>query len=57
MGETSGTLEAAFEQISDETGARMIAKLNILQPVLVRIVMVGVYGAIIIAMLSLVRSS
>ena len=48
---------ASEHRIDLPLGEQMIAKLNILQPVLVRIVMVGVYGAIIIAMLSLVRSS
>lgn len=37
-GEMSGTLELAFDRISQETGERMIAKLRIVEMVLVRIV-------------------
>jgi type II secretory pathway component PulF len=37
-GELTGTLEQAFDRVSDETGASMLAKLNFIQPYLIRIV-------------------
>ena len=54
VGEMSGTLEKVFDQISDDLGASMIAKLKIIQPILVRIVMVFVVLSIIGAIFSLI---
>lgn len=54
VGELSGTLEKAFNRISDETGASMVAKLNLIQPFLVRIVMMVVMFSIAGTILSLV---
>ncbi len=53
VGEMSGTLELAFDQISEDTGASMIAKLNLLQPFLVRIVMALVVFSLATTMISL----
>jgi type II secretory pathway component PulF len=54
VGELSGKLEKAFDRISDDTGASMEAKLNFMQPLLVRIVMFAVVMSIIGTMLSLI---
>jgi type II secretory pathway component PulF len=51
--ETSGTLEQCFDRISDETGASMVAKLNYVQPILVRIVMALVVFSLLTTLLSL----
>ena len=53
--EISGTLENGFEQISQDAGAAMIAKLNYVQPILIRIVMVLVVVSILMALLSITR--
>ncbi|MFK8115198.1 MAG: type II secretion system F family protein [Rubripirellula sp.] len=52
-GETSGTLERAFDRISDDTGASMVAKLKLIQPFLVRIVMGAVMFSIALTLLGL----
>lgn len=54
VGDLSGTLEKAFDRISDDTGASMIAKLDFIQPILVRIVMSVVILSIASTVLSLV---
>jgi type II secretory pathway component PulF len=54
VGELSGKLEKAFDRISDDTGASMEAKLNFMQPLLVRIVMFAVVMSILGTMLSLI---
>jgi type II secretory pathway component PulF len=51
--EMSGTLEQAFDRISDETGESMIAKLRIVEMVLVRIVTALVIFSIVMTALSL----
>ena len=53
VGEVSGTLEKAFDRISDDTGGSMVSKLAYLQPILVRIVMVLVMASIALTMLRL----
>jgi type II secretory pathway component PulF len=52
-GELSGTLEKAFDRISDETGASMIAKLKLIQPFLVRIVISAVVFSVCVTLLGL----
>ncbi|TWU60555.1 Type II secretion system protein F [Rubripirellula tenax] len=47
VGEMSGVLERSFDQISNDTGSSMLAKLNIIQPILVRIVTAMVAMSII----------
>ncbi len=54
VGEMSGTLELAFDRISDDTGASMIAKIKFVEPILVRIVMAVVTFSIITTMFSLI---
>ncbi len=56
VAEMSGTLEEAFDRISDETGARMIAKLKIVEMVLMRIVTALVVFSIAITAISLALS-
>ena len=53
--EISGTLEKGFEQISEDAGRAMIAKLNYVQPILIRIVIVLVIFSILMALLSIAR--
>ena len=51
--EISGTLENAFEQISEDAGTAMIAKLKYVQPILIRIVMALVLFSTLMALLSI----
>ena len=53
VAEMSGRLEDAFERISQETGEQMIAKLRIVEMVLVRIVTALVIFSIAITAISL----
>ena len=53
VAEISGTLENAFEQISNDAGAAMIAKLKYVQPIMVRIVMALVVVSILMALLNI----
>lgn len=52
-GELSGTLESAFEQISDDTGASLTAKIRYIEPLLLRIVMFVVGLSVISTLLGL----
>lgn len=52
-GEMSGTLEQAFDRISDDTGNSMISKLKLIQPFLMRIVMSIVTLSIVFTLLGL----
>jgi len=54
VGELSGTLEKAFDRISDDTGSNMIAKLNRIQFWSVRIVMYVVMMSIIATLFRLI---
>ncbi len=54
-GELSGTLEKAFDRVSDETGASMLAKLEMIQPFLIRIVFSVVMLSIVSTLLGLIR--
>ncbi|WP_186776118.1 type II secretion system F family protein [Rubripirellula reticaptiva] len=47
VGEMSGVLERSFDQISNDTGSSMLSKLNIIQPILMRIVTAVVAMSII----------
>ena len=53
VGEESGTLEKTFDQIADETGASLIAKINYVQPILVRIVMALVVFSLLTTLIRL----
>lgn len=55
-GEMSGTLEKAFDQISTDTGDRMIGKVKLITPILVRIVMAIVVFSIIGTLFSLIMA-
>ncbi len=54
-GELSGTLEKAFDRVSDETGASMLAKLEMIQPFLIRIVFSVAMLSIVSTLLGLMR--
>ncbi|MEM8670740.1 MAG: type II secretion system F family protein [Planctomycetota bacterium] len=51
-GEMSGTLERAFDQLSTDTGDRMLSKLKLITPILLRIVMAIVVFSIIGTLMS-----
>lgn len=53
-GELSGTLESTFEQISDDSGASLTAKIKFIEPLLFRIVMFMVVLSVISTLLGLV---
>lgn len=52
-GEMSGTLELAFDQISTDTGERVIHKFAIITPILTRLVMAFVVFSILATLMSL----
>ncbi|MDA8745654.1 type II secretion system F family protein [Rubripirellula amarantea] len=56
VGEMSGSLEHSFEQISDQTGNSMLAKINFIEPILVRIVTAIVTLSIISTALGIIVS-
>ncbi|WP_197231236.1 type II secretion system F family protein [Novipirellula artificiosorum] len=56
-GDLSGTLEQAFDRISDQTGASMLCKLEWIQPMLMRILAYVVMFSIVGTLLSLIREA
>ncbi|TWT82603.1 Type II secretion system protein F [Planctomycetes bacterium CA13] len=53
VGDLSGTLDGAFARISDDTGASLLAKIELIQPFLVRIVFCVVVFSIVITLFGL----
>jgi type II secretory pathway component PulF len=52
-GELSGTLETAFEQISEDSGASLTAKIKLIEPLLLRFVMFIVVMSVISTLMGL----